>query len=93
MELRERLGAHDKDVAQEALAAVAGALRAGPGNPGQAMTFVAHAARRLGRLYGVNPELDACARQLRDAAAAGLQWETVLPVLGRMEGALKSLAG
>ena len=93
VELRERLGAHDKDVAQEALAAVAGALRAGPGNPGQAMTFVAHAARRLGRLYGVNPELDACARQLRDAAAAGLQWETVLPVLGRMEGALKGLAG
>ena len=92
VELRERLSEHDKDVAQEALHAVQAALRAGTGKPGQAMTFVAHAARRLGRLYGVNPELDACTRQLRDAAAAGMAWERVEPVLKRMDAALRTFA-
>jgi hypothetical protein len=91
VDLKERLQAHDREVAQEALLAIRGALTNGATNPTQALMFVAHAVRRVSRLYGVNPDLDHAARTLKDTAGGGLEFARLEPVLQDMLRAITPL--
>lgn len=91
VELKERLQSHDREVAQEALLAVQGALANGAQHPDQALMFVAHAVRRVSRLYGLHPDLDQAARTLRETASTGLDFPRLEPVLQQMARALAPL--
>ncbi|MEW5852837.1 MAG: hypothetical protein AB2A00_28900 [Myxococcota bacterium] len=92
VELRERLKAHDVEVAQEAKGALERAAAVVEENPAQAMLLLAHAGRRVARLYGVSPALDAAARQLRDMAGQAVNVSTLRNVITALAGAVAPIA-
>jgi hypothetical protein len=89
--LRDRLRAHDLEVAQEARAALERASVALAREPRQAMLYLAHAGRRVARLYGLSPDLDAAARQFRAITGQQVSVETVQSLIRTMAQALAAV--
>lgn len=92
VDLKARLRDHDREVCEEALNSLRRAGEAVHEKHAHALLFLAHAMRRIARLRGISPELDAAHTELAALSQQGSSPAQLKPVLQRLWHALQPLA-
>jgi len=92
MELTELLQSHDQEVALEAVQFLTRAEQVIEQQPAQGLLLLAHAGRRVSRLYGVHPGVDSASKALRELAGKAVDIAEVRQRIDAMLLALESFA-